>query len=66
MLDFEFLKQSASVLADAAVKTTKDLTDKGKHKMDVLAAQRHLAKTQRPVGIWFRLCKKTENRTTSW
>lgn len=50
MLDFEFLKQSASVLADAAVKTTKDLTDKGKHKMDVLAAERHLAKTQRQLG----------------
>lgn len=49
-MDFERLKRSAAVVADAAVKTTRDLAEKSRQQMDRLAAERHLAKTQRQLG----------------
>ena len=42
-MDMDRLKKSAAALAGAAVRTTRELTDKGRRQMDRLAAERKLA-----------------------
>ena len=49
-MDMGRLKKGAAALAGAAVRTTRELTDKGRRQMDRLAAERKLAHTQRQLG----------------
>ena len=50
MTTFDKLKGAAATLADAAVKTTGDLAQKGKKQMDLLALENKLSRAQRQLG----------------
>lgn len=50
MIDFENLKKSAAAVADSALKTTKDLAQKGKQQVDRLALENKLRKAQEQLG----------------
>lgn len=50
MIDFENLKKSAAAVADSALKTTKDLAQKGKLQVDRLALENKLRKAQEQLG----------------
>ena len=58
MTTFDKLKGAAATLADAAVKTTGDLAQKGKKQMDLLALENKLSRAQR--------CTKTARKTRRW
>ena len=49
-MDMDRLKKSAAALAGAAVRTTRELSDKGRRQMDRLAAERKLAPRAAPAG----------------
>ncbi len=50
MTGFDKLKTAAAALADAAVKTTGDLAQKGKKQVDMLALENKLSRAQRQLG----------------
>ena len=50
MTTFDKLKGAAATLADAAVKTTGDLAQKGKKQMNLLALENKLSRAQRQLG----------------
>ncbi|MEG2653207.1 MAG: zinc ribbon domain-containing protein [Ruthenibacterium sp.] len=50
MTTFDKIKQSASVLADTAVKTGADFIHRGKQQVNLLALDSNLSKTQRQLG----------------
>lgn len=50
MIDFENLKKSAAAVADSALKTTRDLAQKGKQQVDRLALENKLRKAQEQLG----------------
>ena len=64
MTTFEKLKGAAATLADAAVKTTGDLAQKGKKQMDLLALENKLSRAQRQLGaLVYALHKNGEENT---
>lgn len=50
MMTFDKIKQSASILADTAVKTGADLYAKGKKQVSLMALDTKLSKAQRQLG----------------
>ena len=50
MTGLDRLKDAAVALADAAVKTTGDLAQKGKKQVDMLALENKLSRAQRQLG----------------
>ena len=64
MTTFDKLKGAAATLADAAVKTTGDLAQKGKKQMDLLALENKLSRAQRQLGaLVYALHKNGEENT---
>ena len=66
MTTFDKLKGAAATLADAAVKTTGDLAQKGKKQMDLLALENKLSRAQRSLALWCMRCTKTARKTRRW
>ena len=60
MTTFDKLKGAAATLADAAVKTTGDLAQKGKKQMDLLALENKLSRAQQKRQIP-NLCRQLSN-----
>ena len=64
MTTFDKLMGAAATLADAAVKTTGDLAQKGKKQMDLLALENKLSRAQRQLGaLVYALHKNGEENT---
>lgn len=67
MTTFDKLKGAAATLADAAVKTTGDLAQKGKKQMDLLALENKLSQApSASLALWCMRCTKTARKTRRW